>query len=96
MTNVSVDYSKLNDYATFLANKEVEFNALRKEIESLISSINSNWGGIDSEVFIAKANAYINGLALVTKEFSEYSNFLKTKSKDYNEAIARFHEILRG
>lgn len=96
MTVVSVDYSKLNNYASFLSQKEAEFNALRKEIESLISTVNSNWSGVDSDVFVAKAEVYVNGLAIVTKEFNEYSSFLKTKSSDYNDAIARFHEILRG
>ena len=86
----------LGDYGTLFETKSVEFNQITKNMENIVSGLESGWSGIDADNFKSNAIAYLTNLKRLESTMLYFGNFIREKSSNYNNACANFYDILNG
>lgn len=96
MGKVMVLCNALGDYGTLFETKSVEFNQITKNMENIVSGLESGWSGIDADNFKTNAIAYLTNLKRLESTMLYFGNFIREKSSNYNNACANFYDILNG
>ena len=89
---IKVDYKELENAGNKL-KKEGE--NLDKEVDNLLKvleKVKTSWTGVDSDVFIGKAEAYFKNIKQISGSIDEFSNFMNYADKAYEERDLRWQK----
>ena len=90
MVKLYVDHEKLVDLSVYLSDKSIEISDLIEKMASTVESMKTAWDGLDSQVFIAKAEVYIDNLRRIQSGIYDCSSKMIGKETRYANAFVDY------
>lgn len=92
---LKVKYDDLGEVGRFVGTKKDEILEVLGNLEKLTGEIPEAWKGIDSDIFIAKANSYIANQKVNVNKIGNLSELLKVFSIGYKDKDHEWKEEMK-
>ncbi len=83
---IVVNPAELNSTAGRIDNMSAEYRKLFNKLFSDVNSMQAAWQGADNQAFSSQIQGFQDDFTLMAKLMDEYSQFLKTAAKTYQQA----------
>jgi WXG100 family type VII secretion target len=83
---IKVDPAQLNSTATQVDSAAGEYRKLYAKLFTDVGGMRAAWQGVDNQAFTTQIEGFRQDFELMAQLMDEYSTFLKTAAKTYQQA----------